>query len=214
MHSGSVRLACALTLFVVACETPDPAGRRPLPPVQAPANAPPPVPLEAQAKELLAGSKPGREHQALEPLLGEWDVSLSTVSPDGTESEPFRGHATLAWILGGRFLRWDANVDFAGVPGTTTGFLGFDARSRRYQLMMISDLATGMEIARGGGDLRGTGLVLELEQVDARTGNRLLARSRLRSLSSDHFVLEQLEGGAEGKDRTVRVWHYRRATHG
>ena len=77
--------------------------------------------------------------------------------------------------------------------------------------MMISDLATGMEIARGSGEIRGAGIVFEIEQVDPATGARLVARSRLRTVSADHFVLEQLEPMPSGKDRVTRVWHYRRA---
>lgn len=201
----------ALAALASSCVGDAPTSRYRAP---APAGAPPPaapvLQLAEQARELSVTSRPGPSHAALDPLVGDWDVELATVSPTGGESEPFRGHATLAWTLGRRFLRWDATVEFGAVTGTTTGFLGFDERNRQYQLMMISDLATGMEIARGGGELRGAGLTFDLERVDPATGARLLARSRLRSIKADHFVLEQLETGLDGKERASRVWHYRK----
>lgn len=212
MHRILRGLLATLGLFAAACETPAPAGRQPN---RAGAGAPGPptqaLSLAEQARELSASTRPGPAHLALEPLVGDWDVTVATVAADGLESDPFHGRASLAWSLGGRFVRWEASVAFGELVGTTTGFLGFDIRTHRYQLMMISDLATGMEIARGGGELRGAGLVFELEQVDPSSGVRLVAKSRLRSLGPDHFVLEQLEPTANGKDRVTRVWNYRRA---
>jgi hypothetical protein len=76
--------------------------------------------------------------------------------------------------------------------------------------MMISDLATGMVIAEGNGELRGAGIHFEIEELDPDTGARMVAKSRIRSITPEHFVLEQLEPGAGGRDRVVRVSHYRR----
>lgn len=211
MHRLNIVLIASFGLLSVGCEAPDPAGRRPGPIIEAPPAQAATLSIESQAKEFSLASRPGSSHQVLEPLIGEWDVALSTIAADGTESSPYGGRATLAWTLGQRFLRWDAAVSFGETLGTTTGFLGFNTRTREYQLMMVSDLATGMEIARGSGEIRGAGIVFEIEQVDPASGNRLVARSRIRTVSPDHFVLEQLEPTASGKDRVTRAWHYRRA---
>lgn len=211
MHPTHLALIASLGIFTIGCEAPDPAARRSSGGVEV---APAPVPalsVEDQAKEYSVASRPGPAHQVLEPLIGEWEVTLSTISAGGVESEPYRGRATLAWTLGRRFVRWDASVVFGEIVGTTSGFVGFNTRTRQYQLMMISDLATGMALAQGGGDIRGVGLLFELEEFDPASETRLVARSRIRSLSSDHFVLEQLEPSSGGKDRVSRVWHYRRA---
>ncbi|MFN0009085.1 MAG: DUF1579 family protein [Planctomycetota bacterium] len=200
-----------LALLLVSCEAPDPSGRESSRGLEPPAGSAAPLSIEAQAREYAVASRPGTAHQALEPLVGDWDVALSAIASDGTESDPYRGRATLAWTLGRRFLRWDASVSFGETLGTTTGFVGFNTRTREYQLMMVSDLATGMEIARGTGEIRGSGIVFEIEQVDPASGNRLIARSRLRTVSPDHFVLEQLEPTGSGRDRVTRLWNYRRA---
>ena len=211
MRRIHLELLASIGILLGGCEAPDPSTRRPASsPAIAPA-VPSALSLEAQAKEYSIASRPGQAHKVLDPLIGDWEVTLSTLSADGVESEPFRGKATLAWTLGRRFVRWDATVQFGDTAGTTTGFLGFNTRTNQYQLMMISDLATGMEIARGSGEIRAVGIVFEIEQVDPATGGRLVARSRLRILAPDHFVLEQLEPAPGGKDKVTRVWHYRRA---
>jgi len=201
----------SLGILSFACEAPDTVPRKSGLDLGAVPAAPPVLSVEAQAKEFSLASRPGPQHQLLDPLVGDWDVTLSTISQGGVESDPYRGHATLAWTLGRRFLRWDASVTFGEIVGTTTGFLGFNTRTGLYQLMMISDLATGMEIARGSGEIRAVGIVFELEQVDPASGARLVARSRLRIVSPDHFVLEQLEPSTGAKDRATRIWHYRRS---
>jgi hypothetical protein len=192
------------------CET---GGTRP-PPLGA-SNAgstAPAMPLAEQVKQLAATSTPGPKHAALAVLEGEWKVALSSLSASGTETDSFLGEATLTKILGGRFLRWDASIDFGGASGKTTGFLGYDSRYAEYVLMMISDLSQGMEVARGGGELQGPGIVFTLEQLDPRNGAHVRSRSRLRVIDHGHFVLEQLEPGGDGVDRVVRAWHYRRST--
>lgn len=206
-------VALPLAFLLAACET---GGRPPAPAGGAGVPSADPIPLEEQVKALSSQSRPGAKHAALGPLAGNWDVVLSDIGADQKETERFRGSATLTWILGGRFLRWDVAVDFGGVPGTTTGFLGFDSRLDEYELLMISDLAQGMAVAHGSGELSGQGLVFTVEQLEPRSGARARSRSRLRLLAGDHFILQQLEpdspvAGSGGGEHATRVWHYRRA---
>jgi Protein of unknown function (DUF1579) len=202
----------ALFLLCGACETG--GSRRPAVSGPVADSSLPPAPLAEQVKKLSVATAPGPRHTALSPLEGEWSVVLSDVSTTGGETDAYRGQATLGWTLGGRFLRWDAAIDFGGASGKTTGFLGFDSLFGEYELMMISDLSQGMEVARGTGDLQGSGILFTLDQLDPRTAAHVRARSRLRLIDHDQFVLEQLGAGQDGEERVVRVSHYRRASAG
>jgi hypothetical protein len=206
MNRTAALLLLAPFILLGACESSGPQPR----PAADPVAAVPPPPLEEQVKSLATHSRPGAKHTALGPLAGSFDVTVADVAADGGETQRFHGAATLAWILGGRFLRWDANVDFHGTLGTTTGFLGYDSRLDEYELLMISDLAQGMAVASGHGDISGKGLLFTLEQLDPRSGVRVRSRSRLRVLGPDHFILQQLEPDASGDEHATRVWHYRR----
>ena len=188
-----------------ACETAAPS--RPL--ATRLAAGPGPA-LDEQVRELSRASRPAAQHEALAALVGDWEVEHQVLDSNDHPTAPFHGHAAITRILGGRFVRWDLQVDFGGTPGTQTGFLGYDLRTGEYQLLMISDLATGMIVASGRGDLSGAGLVFTLEQLEPRSGARVRARSRLRLLGPDRFVLEVLQAGPDGVERPALVTKYAR----
>jgi hypothetical protein len=166
--------------------------------------------LEQQTVELERASRPGPEHRRLSALAGQWDVAMVSVDDHGQETELARGEGDLEWVLDGRFLRWSATLGIAGAPRTTTGFLGFDRRNREFELLMISNLATGMEVATGRGDPERGGLRFELEQFDPEFSTRIRAISVLRLLTKDHFALDQVATDANGRERVVQRHHYRR----
>ncbi len=135
---------------------------------------------------------------------------MVAVDEQAAETELARGEGELEWKLDGRFLQWTATLSIAGAPRTTTGYLGFDVRSKEYELLMISNLATGMQVALGRGDPERDGLRFTLEQLDPETGAGIRAVSVLRLISKDHFALDQLASDGNGHERVVQRHHYRR----
>lgn len=202
-------VACAALTLLIACQAPVP--QRNARPAQV--VLPTQRTIEEQAAEAENASRPGPEHKALDVLVGTWSTTTVTVAADGSESEPRHGNALIDWVFASRYLRWDATLELGGVVHATTGFLGYDRSSAEYQMLMISDLATGMSVARGRGDVRGTGIRLVIELVDPATGGINRAESTLRATTADHFELDQLGLDARtGEERVVRRTHYRRTS--
>ncbi len=167
-----------------------------------------PPTLEEQARDASIASRPHKEHIALEPLVGSWKTQLVSVALDGTESDPHPGTATVQPVLGGRYFTWDATLEVSSNVYETTGYLGYDVNGGEYQLLMISDLATGMSVAHGRGEIEGKGIQLAIEVVDPGSGAIRRAQSTLRIVDKNHFVLEQLGLDATGEQRIVRRTHY------
>lgn len=199
----SIGLFSLLCWTASSCVAPEPAR---------PQSVAPPAPpsLEVQTIELERASRAGPEHHRLSVLCGAWNVTMVAVDEHAAETEIARGEGELAWMLDGRFLHWTATLSIAGAPRTTTGFLGFNTRSKEYELLMISNLATGMQVASGRGDPERGGLRFTLEQLDPATGARIRATSLLRLLTKDHFALDQTANDASGVERVVQRHHYRR----
>jgi hypothetical protein len=183
----------------------------PAPPSRA-AAATPAAALAEQAAAQAAATRPGREHRALDPLVGAWITSNAAVDEQGRESDAVPGKAAIGWTLGGRYLRLDASLSLPnGTTHTSSGFLGYDQASGEHQWLMVSDLSTGMGVARGRGDVSRGGLRFVLDVVDPRSGITARATSVLRALGPDHLVLEQIGVDPSGLERVLRRTHYRRA---
>src|SRR5688572_11773481 len=166
-------LLLAVVLVPAACQSPDPRASRSANPAIV-ASAPT---FEEQVRALAAGSQPSGAHLRLDPLAGDWRVTLSDVGENGKEVDLTHGTARLAWTHGGRFLSWQAELEGTG---TTSGFLGFDLRHDEYQLLMISSLSSGMGVASGHGDLSGSGIRFTQETLDLASDRRLRMTSSLR----------------------------------
>ncbi|MBL8862820.1 MAG: DUF1579 family protein [Planctomycetes bacterium] len=174
------------------------------------AVAPPTLAEQAAAQE--AATRPGREHKALDVLVGAWTASNVAVDERGNESDAVPGRAAIGWTLGGRYLRIDASLDLpGGASHLSSGFLGYDRVTQEYQWLMVSDLSTGMGVARGRGDVSRGGVRFVLDIVEPRTGTIARATSVLRAPSPDHLVLEIVGPDAAGLERVLRRTHYRRA---
>jgi len=169
--------------------------------------------LAEQAELQEAATRPGKQHRALDPLVGAWITTNAAVDADGRESDPVSGRAAIEWTLGGRYLRIDANLELpGGAARTWSGFLGFDQAQEEYQWLMVSDLSTGMGVAKGRGEPSRGGIRFVLDVVDPRTGGLARATSVLRVLDPAHVVLEQIGVDVTGLERVLRRTHYRRAS--
>lgn len=201
------RAACvAAAVALAACVT------QPDRPTAASAPAGPPPTLAEQAALQEQATRPGRQHRALDPLVGAWTTTNASVDVAGKETDLVPGRAAIDWALGGRYLRIDANLEVpGGASYTWSGFMGYDEAHSEYQWLMVSDLSTGMGVARGQGDPTRGGIRFVLELQDPRTGGLVRATSLLRLLGTGEFVLEQIGADPNGLERVLRRTHYRRA---
>jgi hypothetical protein len=132
------------------------------------------------------------ELQRLTVLCGRWTVALEDLSSGPEPLEVARGRAQIEAVLGGRFLAWETELTLQGHTVRAEGRLGFDEANDVFQLLWMSELAPGMRIARGRGDARRGGLVLEISERDPQSGALLRARSVLKVDGEDRFSLTQL----------------------
>lgn len=137
----------------------------------------------------------GPRHSALEPLVGDWDLSVTV---PGRSEIAGRGLARVVPVHGGLFLRIDEALELAGEPVTLTGYLGHDLESGDYQALWLSDLSSGMTLLVGRGDLRAGGLELRGRSAQAA------GRSLWRFVDDDHLVVESRGPGPDGAERLLR----------
>jgi hypothetical protein len=194
-------LGLVLLLALAACEAPKTGPRKPPPAVRQSEGD---IGQQVTAQE--AGSAPGLMHKKVEPLLGDWQTTVTVIAPDGSEVPGGSGVTRITPLFGGRYQRWDAVMDIGGRQQEITGYLGYDRSAQEYQLCMITSFSSGMGVYRGLGDLSKEGIIFVLESLDLKTGAPLRRRNRLKLITNDHFVSEDVDEDLVAHARS----HYRR----
>jgi len=195
-------LACALA----ACSsTPQPTDVRPN-------AARPPVRELSPAERIELARRVhqrGPGHEKLDVLEGRWTVGVVMQNADGSDPRPAgSGEAEIRWTMERRFLRWDLTLEVEQQQHHVSGFLGYDVLLQEYQALWISELSTGMSLARGDGDPEGRGIVLQVRPSGPPTGEAAGARSVLRVLDRDHFVIESVGPDSRGEEGVIQRASY------
>jgi|SRR6266496_1040055 len=147
--------------------------------------------LEAMMKKWEAAATPGPAHQALEPLVGEWEVSSKWyMAPDAPPLES-KGTSSTRWILGKRFLQDDFAGDFMGKPMKGLGLTGYDNLKKKYVGVWVDESGTGIFTNEGTADAAGKVFTFHGKMDDPMTGEKdKEMKFILRLLSSDKHTFE------------------------
>ena len=73
----------------------------------------------------------------LAPLIGEWNIEITSMSFDPDPSAVVRGHSSFAWLQGGAFLIQHSEIPDSDFP-TSTSVMGPDDEAGTYA-MLYSD---------------------------------------------------------------------------
>ncbi len=196
-----MRLALFLCVTAACTSTPPPPA-----PTSGPGRAPQELTTAERIELARRVHQRGRGHERIDVLEGTWEVEVTSQDADGGNVRSAGwGVGKIEWTMGRRFLRWELELDVSGETHQVSGFFGYDVVLQEYQALWISELATGMSLARGGGDPEGRGIVLQ----NRPTGNEVSsARSVLRVLDADHFVIESIGPDARGVEGVVQRASY------
>jgi hypothetical protein len=189
-----ITLLCLCSLELASC-TGAPRARQP---VQAEPAAPP-VELGQGILARQASQQGDSAQVPLAPLVGEWTVTVEI--PDG-EQPIGTGTARMSWVHAGLFLHWDVTLNLDGQELQLTSYMGHDIARDRYQALWLSDLASGMTLLEGRGEISGRGLVLGGISAEAA------GQSRLRLTDPDTLVVESF--GLDSQERAILL---RRTTY-
>ena len=117
-------------------------------------------------------SVPGKGHDVLNGLAGEWDWSITHwSSPD---AEPETSHVTVdyRWIFGGRYLVGNYEGYVRGEAFKAREVLGFDRFRQEYNSLWIDNTTTNFVLSKGRFDKATKTLVLEGTEDDVERDRR------------------------------------------
>lgn len=179
---------------------------------QAPAagrQAPDDAQLAEMMKRYEAAGKPGKFHDFLKPLEGEWNVAAETLGPDGSTTTS-TGYSKNTWQMGNRFLRQEVSGNMMGRSFNALGFTGYDNVAGKYQSVWMDEMSSGMFYAEGEAGEDGKTITFTGEGTDPMSGQVKSYRHVVRIVDNDNHAFEMFEPGPQGEmTRTVTMTYKR-----
>lgn len=156
-------------------------------------------------------TEPGKEHQWLHKLVGEWNFEVEATMDAGCSPEHFKGSERVRSI-GGLWVVADGEGEMpGGGTATTMMTLGYDPRKNRYLGTWIGSMMNHLWLYDGALDAAEKVLTLDSEGP-SMTGTGQMAKFRdvIEFLSDDHRMLSSHMLNESGEWRQIMTAHYRR----
>jgi hypothetical protein len=144
---------------------------------------------------------PGVEHQALDPLVGKWNASVSMWMKPGDKPQVSAGSSEMAWALNKHFIKQDYHGDMNGQPFEGIGYTGFDKVRGEYQSVWMDNMMTGMIVSSGGTSQGGKVIQQSGTFGCPMTGEKQMwTRSEMEFVSPDKVVYRSYGKDPQGKE--------------
>jgi hypothetical protein len=148
-----------------------------------------PEDMAAMLEKMAAYTQPGENHQVLERLLGEWDVTNTITMMPGAPSEP--GRMTGRWLFEGRWLVLEGEGQMMGQPFSSFFLLGYDNLKQSFVVTSVTTLDTAMTRSEGDLSRDGQSLVCYGTMDEYLTGEHdKMVKYAWRFVSDDEIVIE------------------------
>jgi Protein of unknown function (DUF1579) len=152
-------------------------------------------------KALAEAGKPSAEHQKLQPLVGDWNLTLKMWTDASQPPAELHGTVQRKWIMGGRFVQETVKGEYEGKPFEGMGLWGYDAAQKKFTTVRACGLC-GM-MASGLSDFDASKATFECatEGVCPRSGETVKGRDEVILEGDDKIVMNVFKtiGGKEIK---------------
>ncbi len=154
---------------------------------------------EEMMKAWMAAATPGEGHKKLEPLVGSFDMKVTSWMAPGTPAEETAGSSENRWILGNRFVEQSATGTMMGQPYSGVGYTGYDNYKKKYVGAWMDSMGTTIMTSTGTMDASGKKLTSWSVVDDVVAKKPAKYRSVLTILDNDHHKFEMFGPGPDGK---------------
>ncbi|HUP65353.1 MAG TPA: DUF1579 domain-containing protein [Thermoanaerobaculia bacterium] len=161
----------------------------------------PPMTAEEQAgmEAWMKASTPGDPHEALAPMIGNWDVVVRMWhTPDSPMIEE-KGTVENRWILGGRWVEQKFSASVMGQPFEGLGHVGYDNMKGTYVATWKDTMSTGVMTSKGKADADGKAFRFSGLMADPISGKDLPIDDEMRVVTPDRLEATMWTTGPDGK---------------
>ena len=158
------------------------------------------MPSAEDMKKWEQAMTPGKAHQHLAKLAGDWTFTNTMWMAPGAPPQTSTGTMHGETILGGRFVHHTWKGNFMGMPFEGHGYDGYDNVTKTFVNTWMDNMSTGL--------MPGTGTCNESMSVctytatmsDPMSGKQTTSRSVITWLDDNSFKNEMFGPGPDGKE--------------
>jgi hypothetical protein len=167
--------------------------------------------MEELMKKAEAACTPGPAHQALEPLVGDWNAEVKMWMEPDRPPTITKGTSKSTWTLKGRFVQQEFSGEFMGKPFRGISFTGYDNVRQKYRSVWIDDMSTTIVTSEGDADAGGKVITFGGNYACAMTGEKHKETKQVyRIVSHDKHVFEMHDPARGENSKTMEITYTRK----
>jgi hypothetical protein len=161
----------------------------------------PPSP-QVLLKALEEAGKPGPEHKKLQPLVGDWALTVKLWTDPSQPPAEAKGTVQRKWVMGGRFVQESVQVQCGGKSFEGLGLVGYDSGQKKFTAMKACGLCGTISHGLATCSDSGTRFECVKEECCPVTGQKVKGRDEIVIEGNDRIVVNVFR---TINDREVRV---------
>ena len=166
--------------------------------------------MQKMMEDWAKANQPGKEHELLKKLAGNWRVETSFQMMPGIPEMKSNGTDKSEMILADRYLKSDFSGDMMGHPFKGIAMMGYDTMKKKYVSLWIDEMTTGFMTSEGTFDSSGKVLTFTGESFCPTTNKVEPFRHVFTIESDDKHTFEGFGPGPDGKEfRMMRMVYTR-----
>jgi hypothetical protein len=107
-----------------------------------------------EIEEWKKANAPNENHKLLETMAGNWDAEVTFVFDPTKPAEVNKTTSKAEMVLEGRFLFDTYEIKTGAMPHHGRGYMGYNNRTKKFQMLHLSTVDTAMEVEDGEYDAK------------------------------------------------------------
>ncbi len=181
------------------------------PEMQTPPGMPEMTPEMMQEMQVyMEAAQPGEMHKMLEKAVGTWDGTCKMWH--AADEPPMDSKCTSSFVslMDGRFVHGETEGDMMGMPFHGACIQGFDNVSKKFQMVWVDNMGTGMMTGTGELAKDQKSMTWTMKFNDPMTKKEVTYREKDTFMGDDQMKLEMWGPGKDGKEFKMMEIMYKR----
>ncbi len=147
----------------------------------------------------MAMNAPGKYHEHLKQLAGQWDAESTFWMVPGTPGQTSKATMTSELMFGGKFLKQHYKGNMGDMSFEGIGYFGYDNFKKKYTSIWIDSMSTGFYSELGSCDESGKVFTMSGMMDDCTIGKSVKNQSVLTIVNANKHTLTMSKPGPDGK---------------